>query len=67
LWLFIAGVVGFKTIQSDTLPKYAGSIVFMLKESVADAFRPPEYHSIEYGDDEEDEEKPYIHSHTGRE
>lgn len=63
-WLFFIGVVEFKTIQNDTMPKYTKLIYDKPKEYIKNVFKPSTYHSEDFYDDAEE---PYIHSHTGRE
>ncbi len=63
-WLFITGVVEFKTIQSDTMPQYTELIFNKSKKYIQNVFRPSTYHSEDYDDDAVE---PYIHSHTGKE
>lgn len=63
-WLFFIGVFGFQTIQNDTMPKYAEALLTMTKEYVINGFKPSTNYSGGYDDDDEE---PYIRSHTGRE
>lgn len=63
LWFFFIGVSGFKTIQNDSMVKYAEALFVESKEYIVSAFNTSSNNSEHYDEDDE----PYIHSHTGRE